>query len=126
MTHQCSSLASSATLCTVNRTLTAENCSGCNPVECSNAPLPLTMQVSLLSSIAAYNTKCMLVSALVGHDQNAQNLQDCITQGLFPLSLIFTLIFMGISLLTPIQAGKRNNLVYESKQFRISECILHV
>lgn len=83
------------------------------------------MQISLLSSIGAYKTQYMLLGALVNRDQNAQILQDCITQGLFPLSLILTLIFMGISLLRPIRAGKHDSLVYESKQFKISECILH-
>lgn len=111
MLCQCFCLAKSATLFTVNRTLSGENCCKSNSVECLNASLPLTMQIPLLSSIHACKTKYMILSALLNDDQNAKNLQDYITQGLFPLSLIFVLIFMGISLLRPLQAEKCNNLV---------------
>lgn len=90
----------------VIRILTGENCFKSNPIEGSNASLSLTMKISQLSSIHACKIKYMLPSALVNHDQNAQNLQDYITQGLLPLSLIL----VGISLLRPLQAANYNNL----------------
>lgn len=89
----------------VNRILTGENCSESNSAVYSNAALPLTTQIPLLSSIHACKTKYMLLSALLNHDQDAQNLQYYIRQGLFPLSLIHLLIFIGMSLSRPLQPG---------------------